>query len=320
MRVVTVLIALLIGCGGSRASTPATDRDGEPSLTLGPRMSIPGAGLSIEPPPGATLLPLGPGLEVPDLELTILVAIAEGAEPVREAFRRELFIDGEGARRADVTIENVGPATLGRDVLQSPMGALPRVWLIAERGDRTLALLATWRRGTDAELEPLVVASLSSVRWDPSATLSPSEAIGVHVGPVEGLSPDRATLGTLALTVDGARFPPPAGEPMAFLLPLAERTPETRTLEACVDVLDRAAIISEEAGEAASIEVEGSWGCERSGMHRTREGELLFAHGAVLFLPPGPVLLAAMVSPERRDEWAPRFSAAARTLRYLRGE
>jgi hypothetical protein len=218
-----------------------------------------------------------------------------------------------------VALDDGGAATLGRDVLPGPAGAVPRVWLIAERGDRLLALLATYRE-SDAAVDRLVQSSLRSVLWDPAAELAPSEAIGVSVGPVEGLSADRSTLGTLALTEGGAAFPPPQGEPILFVLPLAAGMPAERTLSACMNVLDDARVIVEGEGEPAELELEDAWGCERFGSHRTRTDELLFAYAAVLFLPPGPVLLTGMVRQDRREQWAPRFSAAARTVRYLRSD
>jgi hypothetical protein len=280
-------------------------------------MAIPGTGVSLSPPEGATLLPLGPGLTVTSLDVTVMVSIAHGPEPLRRAFRDSLFFDGDDAESRPLTLHDGTPATLGRDVLTGPTGPTARLWLIIEKGERTLAVLSTFSP-TEQSLERTVVASLRTLEWEEDAMLSPSEAIGISVGPIEGLSPDTATVGTLAFTIEGVPFPPPSGEPMAFVLPLAERSPAEGSLSACAEALLRSGVISAPEAEATLVEVDGAWGCTQSGTHQTREGGALFAHAVLLFLAPGPVLLTAMVAPERREEWTERFTAAAQTVRYLR--
>jgi hypothetical protein len=315
-----VLLIAAFACGG-RQSNAETHPDGvEDRLGLGPAISIPGSGVTFEPPPGASLLPLGPGVEVPDLDMTIVVAIAEGDAAARRTFREGLFLDGTDARRREVVLADESVATLGRDALPAPTGAVARLWLVAERGSRILALLCTYRDGGDERTERLATASLSSVRWEQDHPLSPSEAIGLTLGPAPGMSPDQRSLGTVALTEDGVGFPPPAGVPMAFLLPLTDRAPAEQTVEACAAILARTGLLSESEDEPRMLDLEEGWGCEQSGEHRTPEGGVLHAHGAVIFLPIGPVLLTAMVAPERRDEWEPRFTELTRTVHHLRRE
>jgi hypothetical protein len=315
-----LLVLATLACGGpqSHAGTRADGSEDDPGL--GPAITIPGSGVTFEPPPGASLLPLGPGVEVAELDMTIVLAIAEGDAEARRTLRDGLFLDGTDARQRDIVLAGDIDATLGRDALPGPTGAIARLWLVAERGDRILALLCTYHDGGDERTERLAAASLSSVRWDDEHPLSPSEAIGLTLGPVQGMSPDRRSLGTVALTEGGVGFPPPAGVPMAFLLPLTDEPPDEPSLDSCAAALARAGVLTDAVDEPRMLELDEGWGCEQSGEHRMREGGVLYAHGAVIFLPVGPVLLTAMVAPERRDEWEPRFTDLTRTVHHSRGE
>ncbi len=113
-------------------------------------------------------------------------------------------------------------------------------------------------------------------------------------------------------------FPPPAGVPMAFLLPLTEEAPAEPSLDACAAVIERAGVLSGAMEEPQMLDLDSGWGCERAGEHHMPDGGVLFAHAAVTFLDVGPVLLTAMVAPERAEEWEPRFAALSRTIRQLR--
>lgn len=312
-----LILALAASCAGTpRADTPVRTHRDTPRLALGPRLAIPGTGVSLEAPARAALLPMGPGLAVDDLDLTIMVALAAGPEPVHAAFWHRLFAEGTGARRREFTVEGQ-PATLGRDVLLGPPGAVARAWLVTRRGARTLAVLATFRDGRDEDLEALVVSSLRTLHWDETRRLSPDRAIGVALGEVEGLEMDRTTLGTLALTPGAVPFPPPEGEPMMFVLPLAEAPARARSLATCSELLERTGAVSIPAGAPALLEAPRE-GCFHEGLHRTRSGEELYAYAAVIVISPGPILLTGMVRPALREEWAPRFAEATATLRHLR--
>ncbi len=182
-------LLFVIACGGPRPRRSAREEEATGSA-LGSRMTIPGSGVSFEPPEGASLLPLGPGVDVPARDMTFVVAIADGDAAARRAFREGIFPGGSEGRRRQVVLDGALPATLGRDVLPGPAGAMARVWLLTERGTRALALLCTYRDADDESLERLATASLMSVHWDASTPLSPSEAIGLGFGPAEGMAPD----------------------------------------------------------------------------------------------------------------------------------
>ncbi|MBW2465514.1 MAG: hypothetical protein JRH11_27960, partial [Deltaproteobacteria bacterium] len=263
-----LLLPVVVACGGASGDGRASSAGVEERPTpLGPRVAVPGTGVSVEAPVGATLLPIGPGVGVDDLGLTIMVALAIGPEPVHEAFRQSLFTEGTGARRREVTIQGQ-PATLGRDALPGPGGAVARAWLITRRGDRTLAVLATYRDGGDGATEELVLRSLETLSWDETRRLSPDRAIGLGLGEVEGLEMDRGTLGTLALTPGGGPFPPLEGEPMMFVLPLAEAGESAEGLAACAALLTRTGAVTEATGDAQMLDAPAR-GCAHDGVHRS---------------------------------------------------
>jgi hypothetical protein len=101
-------------------------------------------------------------------------------------------------------------------------------------------------------------------------------------------------------------------------LPLPHAVPDAPSHARCAEILADTRVLATPPDVVVPFEESGRWGCEAEGEHVTSTGTHLYAFTSLVVLDVGPFLVTGMVSPERRDAWAPRFRAAARDLRRLR--
>lgn len=303
------------GDGGGFVDT-ALLRSASTPLALGEATSVPGTGVTVRPPEGARPMPFGAGFIAPRARIQMSVVVAEGDESMLESMRTG------GAQQApppeheeEVTVGGQR-ARLGRDRVRTPAGVLERMWLLMHEGGRNLAVVATYEADRAEGYRDTLRESLTSVEWDREVTLDASAALGVEVGPVEGLEPSHRSTANLVLLEPDAAYPPEAGQVVVSVSPLPMQVPPEQVQRACTSIAARLM-----PAPAADVTHEGEVedgrlpGCERMATAETREGQRVVTYAALLFQNGMPVLLTASVDAAELDTWRERFASAARTVR-----
>lgn len=284
------------------------------TLELGDAVSVPGTGVQIRPPLGAAPMPFGAGFLALRQRVQVTVVVAEGGASVLETIRTGGDPNAP-APSAESEVEISGQqGRLGRDRVRTPQGTLERQWLLVHDGTRGLGVVVTYESGRARAYRRAVRESLSGVQWDRGADLDASVALGIDVGPVEGLVASHRSTANLVLLVPGATFPPGPGQVVLTVSPLPVRVPEDRVQEICGQLAARFV-------PSDSVEHEGAVGdgqlpgCERLATAELDDGDRVVTYAALLFHEGTPILVTATVDASELATWRPRFASAARSVR-----
>jgi len=343
------LSLMLVACGGSSASSgttaeraddeedadeyigegPADEDDEEEeesgfvddtllrtaSITLGEPTEVPGTGVTMRVPEGAQRMPMSAGFIAMRERVQISVAVLEGDPGLLESIRTGGMQNAPEPTEVDeVEISGV-TGRLGRDQVRTQQGVLERQWLLVHDGTRGLGIVATYEGSRARGYRRPLHEALENVQWDNEGALDPSEALGIAVGPAEGLQvSNRTTANLVMLEPDGA-YPPQPGQPVLTVSPLPMRIPEDRAMGLCPQLAARfMAAPEEEVQDEQDIEGELR-GCERVITTDLPTGERVMAYAAVLFHQGVPILVTGFAGADAIDTWRPRFNSAARTVR-----
>ncbi len=301
---------------GATTTVPSVDVEHE----LGSRQSVPGTGISLRPPSGSQQPPVGTGFVDPQRRIQLAVELVEGSADLRQSFEHSLLdgvhVDGHDA----VTVHGLH-GTLGRGHRQAGSVDVAMRWLLVEHGQRKIAIIGAWPRHDD-EYAPLIEASLKSTQWDPSASIDPEAAIGVHIGPVEGLELDKSGTGNLAMKPAGQTAPPQPGDPSLVVMPLPLMVPEARRASVCSQLLQRATPVHDlDTDHIAPVEGGTMAACDATGTaHTPAPNARDFAtYSAIAMGDTGTFLVIGLAPSDASDAWITRFRAGVRSIRTTRG-
>jgi hypothetical protein len=320
--------------GSSAASTTHEDTGsttseasdaGDDELPLDPPTVVPGTGVTLRPPLGSRPLPVGAGFVHARRRIQMVVATARGDEAVVHGVEASLGADADELSHEDVTIGG-RPTRLVVDTQMAGDIELERVWIFtrstaAEGGDRALAIVAAYQSDRSERLRPLVRAALLSTVWDTSTPIEPERAVGYHlVTPPEGLVAEPQVVSTLTYAVPGSTPTPASGNPALLVVPIPMQIPAAQRVSACEQILVQAGPVSADTiTSRATITMEDATGCEVFGtqtLEHPAEGgpSEIATYAALIFVGDASFMVAGFVDARERETWAPRFSAAARTV------
>lgn len=347
-----VMVAALLGCGGStpasgssttasatsddstetghrhrrrrRASTSGSetataDAEDAPEFPLDDRTDVPGTGVSMRAPRGSDPAPVGAGFIHERRRVQILVAVANGSDEMLSGFVGSLSAGAEEVESEDVTIGG-HPAHLVIDTQENGEVELERVWILIRDGDHAMAVVGAYTSDRSERLRGLVRASVLSTEWDADATIEPERAVGFRLTAPDGLVPEPQVVNTLTYAAPGGGMSPASGQPAMLLVPLPIQVPAAQRDEYCEEILLQAGPVGEDTVVSrAEIETETMQGCEVFGTQEIPEPieggpTELATYAAIVFLDGASFMVAGFVDSAQRDTWAPRFSAAARTV------
>jgi hypothetical protein len=286
------------------------------ALALAEPAAVPGTGVTVRPPEGSQRMPFGAGFIAPRARIQMSVVVAEGDESVLESIRTGGTQQAPPPDHEEEVTVSGQTGRLGRDRVRTPAGILERTWLLVHDGTRGLGVVATYEADRAEAYRPVLRESLGGVEWDRDATLDASAALGVEVGPVEGLEPSHRSTANLVLIEPDAPFPPEAGQAVVTVAPLPMQVPPDQVRRACSTIAARlvpapAADVTHE-GDVEDGELPG---CERLATAETQDGQRVVTYAALLFQNGMPVLLTGSVGAEHLETWRERFASAARSVR-----
>ncbi len=286
------------------------------SLELGDAVPVPGTGVTMRAPAGAQPMPFAAGFLALRERLQVSVAVVEGGPEVLDALRTG-GDPSAPAPAAEADFEVSGQTgRLGRDEIQTSQGVLERQWLLVHDGTRGLGVIATYEQNRAQGYRRPVRQMLESVAWDRDAELDAAAALGVDVGPVEGLEMSHRSTANLVMLPPGAEFPPQPGQVVLTVSPLPARVPENRAMGICPQLAARfLPAPDDEVSHEADVEGGALRGCERIAAAGLPDGSRVAAYAAVLFHEGTPILVTASVAEASLATWAPRFTAAAQSVR-----
>ncbi len=285
-------------------------------LTLGEAAEVPGTGVTMRPPSGAQPMPFGAGFLALRERVQVSVAVVMGDEAVLETIRTGGDENAPApAEETEVTISGQ-TGRLGRDVVRTQAGVLERQWLLVHDGTRGLGIVATYEQERAQSYRPVIHQSLLDVVWDREAPLDAAAALGIDIGPVEGLELSSRSTANVVLIEPGADFPPEPGQVVLTVSPLPARIPEERAMGLCPQLAARFLPAPEDdvihEGELTDGPLRG---CERVATAELDSGERVITYIALLFHEGTPVLVTGSFAEDRQAIWRPRFTAAAQTVR-----
>ena len=284
------------------------------TLELGDAVTVAGTGVRVRPPAGAEPMPFGAGFLALRQRVQLTVVVAEGGASVLETIRTGGDPNApEPVAQSEVEISGQ-PGRLGRDRIRTPQGTLERQWLLVHDGTRGMGVIVTYESGRARAYRRAVRESLADVQWDREADLDASVALGIAVGPVEGLEASHRSTANLVLLVPGEAFPPQPGQAVLTVSPLPVRIPEDRLQEICGQLAAR--FVPSDAIEHEGAVEDGQLpGCERLATADVPDGGRVVTYAALLFHEGTPILVTATVDANELAVWRPRFASAARTVR-----
>lgn len=298
----------------------ATDTAAADELPLDEPTPVPGTGVTVRPPRGSVALPVGAGFMHARRRIQMVVAVAQGDEGVLHGVEASLGADADELSHEDITIAGRS----ARLVIDSQMAGdieLERQWILVRDGDRAMAIVAAYLADRSERLRPLVRAALMSTEWDTTVALDPERAVGFRLGaPPEGLVAERQVVSTLTYAMPNTAPTPASGNPALLVVPIPMQIPAAQRAQVCEQVLLQAGPVSEDTVTSrAAIDADGVVGCEVFG---TQELDSPVAGGpteiatyaSILFVGDASFMVAGFVDARQRATWAPRFSAAARTV------
>lgn len=344
--------ALMMGCGGNSNSTQSArtaddedddsyideeerdDEGGEDDdagfvdatllrsanaepLTLGEPTPVPGTGVTLRPVSGSVAIPFGSGFLAQRQRVQIAVVVAEGGPEVLEAIRTGGSPDAPEPDHVEPITVAGQEGQLGRDRIRTEGGVLERTWLLAHDGTRGLGVVTTYEADRADAYRPGVRELLESVTWDTDATLDAGVALGIEVGPVDGLEQSHRSTANLVLLAPGAAFPPEPGQAVVTVSPLPMQVPPDQIQTVCTQLAERLVPVpTEDVAQEGQISDGRLPGCERLATAATNGGERMATYAALLFNEQGmPILVTASVAADQLETWRPRFASAARSVR-----
>ena len=285
-------------------------------LELGEATEVPGTGVTMRPPAGAQPMPFGAGFLALRERVQVSVAVVVGDEAVLETIRTGGDPNAP-APAAESQIEIAGQTgRLGRDLVRTQGGVLERQWLLVHDGTRGLGIVATYEQARAEGYRGTIQEALSDVAWDREAVIDAAAALGIDVGPVEGLELSPRSTANVVLIEPGADFPPEPGQVVLTVSPLPARVPEERAMGLCPQLAARFLPAPEEAvvheGDLADGQLHG---CERIAVAELPSGERVVTYLSLLFHEGTPILVTGSVAEDAQSTWRPRFTHAAQTVR-----
>ncbi|MBX3269271.1 MAG: hypothetical protein KF729_03365 [Sandaracinaceae bacterium] len=285
-------------------------------LELGAPVEVPGTGVTMPPPAGASPMPFAAGFLSLRERVQISVAVVEGGPDVLEALRTGGDPNApEPAAQSPHTVSDV-EGRVGRDEIRTQAGSLERQWLLAHDGTRALAVVVTYEGERARGYRRPIRRALEAVTWDRTAPLDPAAALGLEIGPVQGLELSRRSTANLMLLEPGAQFPPTPGQVVVTVSPLPARVPEDRAMGLCPQLAARFLPAEEDdVTHEGEITAGTMRGCERVARAPLPDGGYVVAYAALLFHEGTPILVTATVAESGLARWRPRFTAAAQSVR-----
>lgn len=292
-------------------------REVNQTLELGDPVLVTGTGVTLRPPAGAQPMPFGAGFLALRQRIQLTVVVAVGGIAVLETIRTGGDPNApEPSAQSEIEIAGQ-QGRLGRDVVHAQGGTLERQWLLVHDGTRGLGVIVTYEVERSRVYRRSVRELLSGVEWDREVALDASAALGIEVGPVDGLEASNRSTANLVMLVPGEAFPPEPGQAVLTVSPLPVRIPEDRVAALCAQLAARfVPLPSEDIEHEGEVEDGQLPGCERLGTAEVGdEGARVVTYAALLFHEGTPILVTATVDAAELATWRPRFASAARTVR-----
>lgn len=286
-------------------------------LELGDPVFVTGTGVTLRPPAGAHPMPFGAGFLALRQRIQLTVVVAEGGPAVLDTIRTGGDPNAPEPS-AESEIEIAGqPGRLGRDVVRAQGGPLERQWLLVHDGTRGMGVIVTYEVARARGYRRVIRELLSGVTWDRGFALDAAAALGIDVGPVDGLEVSNRSTANLLMLVPGEAFPPERGQAVLTVSPLPLRVPEDQVSALCPRLAARFVPLSSESIEHEGEVEDGQLpGCERLGTAAVGDdGDRVVTYAALLFHEGTPILVTATVDASEIATWRPRFASAARTVR-----
>lgn len=304
----------------SDASDASDAGDEADELPLDEPTLVPGTGVTVRPPRGSQPLPVGAGFMHARRRIQMVVAVAQGDEGVLHSVEASLGADADELSHEDVTLGGRS----ARLVVDSQMAGdieLERQWVLVREGDRAMAIVAAYLADRSERLRPLVRAALMSTEWDTTVALDPERAVGFRLtAPPTGLVVESQVVSTLTYAMPGTAPTPASGNPALLVVPIPMQIPAAQRAQVCEQVLLQAGPVSADSVTSRNaIDEDGIVGCEVFGTQELEDpaegGPTEIAtFASILFIGDASFMVAGFVDARQRDTWAPRFSAAARTV------
>jgi hypothetical protein len=308
------------GTSADASDTSDTSDASGDELPLDPPTVVPGTGVTVSPPRGSRPLPVGAGFVHARRRIQLVVAVAQGDEGVLHGVEASLGADADVIAEEDVQI-GTRTAHLVVDSQMAGEIELERQWILVRDGDRAMAIVGAYLADRSERLRPLVRAALMSAEWDTTQALDPERAVGFRLAsPPEGLEAEHQVVSTLTYAMPGTAPTPASGNPALLVVPIPMQIPAVQRASACEQILLQAGPVEEDSVTSrATIATDDAEGCEVFG---TQELEAPVAGGpteiatyaAIVFVGDASFMVAGFVDAHQRETWAPRFSAAARTV------
>jgi hypothetical protein len=286
------------------------EREELADFPLGERVTIPGTGVSIEPPRGSESSAVGSTLIHRRRRIQIVVAAAEGDLSVHQQFRQGLRGDAEEIESEEIEV-NGRPATLIVDRMDQGQVQLERVWLLVRNETRSAAAMGVYSADRSETMREYLRASVRTMAVDPSVAIDPEAALGWRVEPGTGLTLVRAASTNVSYSSNG-QPPPGVGEPMLLLMPVPIDVPASERAELCPQILGQLVQSSSTDTRQETIEAGEVMGCDTSAT--TTEDPRLDTYAALVFRGDAAFMVVASATTAPRSPWPARFRAAARTL------
>ncbi len=283
-------------------------------IALGDPTEVPGTGVTMRPPEGATPIPFGAGFLSMRHRVQISLVVAEGPASLLDAVRGQAAGAAEHGEAEEVTVAGQ-TGRIGRDRVRTQQGELERSWLMVHDGRRGLAVIATYEAGRAERVFPAMRESFAAVTWDREVELDPARALGLEVGRVEGMTPSRATTANVILLGRGATFPPEPGQPVVTISPLPMQLASEQSARVCEQLVARMLPVpTSDIAHEGAIEDGPLPGCERLATAEA-DGQRLATYAALVFANNTPILVTGTAPAAELARYRPRFSAAARAVR-----
>ena len=281
----------------------AVPRMPEPEA-VGERLVVPGTGVSLIPPKGVSLRPMGPLMDSAG-EIIVPIVVGRGACGEDDTTIAAKYpADPEAVRVGALT------GTLRHRSRQNG-GKFDGWWLLVRSGERCLTVFLT-DKGKDGERWQRWRANMLSVEWsvapvdaERAAGFSPGEIVGMHLVPDVGGLDLRYEAGESAtpdvkFSVTASPFPVPD--------------------EQCFEALRNATSHDAISGQPRTVpETHGFHGCEQESASNgtsTYRAQLVLvdSHGRRL----GDLVVVGSAPTSSYEKWSPRFLAAVRALHRTR--
>lgn len=286
----------------------------EAAMQLADATEVPGTGVTMRPPEGATPIPFGAGFLSMRHRVQVSIVVAEGPASLLDAVRGQASGAEQQGEAEAVTIAGQS-GRVGRDRVRTQQGELERAWLLVHDGERGLAVIATYEAARASRVFPAMRESFAALTWDREVELDPARALGIEVGRVEGMTASNATTANVVLLGRGASFPPEPGQPVVTISPLPMQLASDQSARVCEQLVARMLPVPTSDIEHEGVIEDGPLpGCERLATAEA-DGQRLATYAALVFANNTPILVTGSAPAAELARYRPRFSAAARAVR-----